>query len=424
MKIAYLSSHYPATTHSFIRREILGLERLGVEVLRSSIRKCTEALPDQGDRDELERTFAVLDRGAVRLLLDLAVLGFTRPFSWLRAAALAVEFGWRSHSGLLRHLIYFVEACTMVRFLRRRGAEHLHAHFGTNPTMVALLARALGGPPYSFTIHGPGEWDSPELLHLREKVARSEFVVAITDFARAQTYRWADPDDWRKVHVVRCAVDGGFLDTPVSPVPEEPRLVCVGRLGNSKGHVLLIEAAARLRQEGLHFEITLVGDGPLRIRLQKLIDEHGLQDTVKIAGWGSGARIRREMLAARALVLPSFGEGLPVAIMEALALARPVISTNIAGIPELVINGENGWLITAGSLEKLVAAIREALQAPVERLQAMGEAGRRAVQEKHNYLVEAERLANLFTKNNRQSVSRRLARHISPLQKSSFRPTK
>ena len=407
MKIAYLVNQYPTTTHTFIRREILGVEKSGLQVLRITIRRTTADLPTREDREELEKTFAVLDRGVLPLLWDVVLLAFRRPVAWLRAAALAIRLGHRSHRGLLRHIIYFAEACTIARLLERSGVEHLHAHFGTNPGMVALLAHTLDGPPYSITIHGPGEFDSPELLHLREKVARSAFIATISDFAKSQTYRWSHPEDWKKIHVVRCGIDQRFLDNPLVPIPDTPRLVCVGRLGHSKGHALLIQAAARLVQEGLCFEIILIGDGPLRSFCEKLIHEQDLLETLKITGWLDERAVCEEILASRALVLPSFGEGLPVVIMESFALARPVISTRIAGIPELVESGVNGWLINSGNLEELVGAIREALHTPVDRLFNMGKEGRRVVLEKHNSLIEAEKLANLITETRMETTPRR-----------------
>ena len=405
MKIAYLVNQYPAPTHTFIRREILGLEKLGLDVLRLTIRSHPggDSLPDPEDRDELKKTIAVLDQGFFLISIHLLIVAVTRPVAWLRGFVLAVRLGRRSASGLLRHVAYFAEACTAVRLLRRESVEHVHAHFGTNPAMVAMLTRVLGGPPYSFMIHGPDEFDSPRLLHLREKVARAAFVTTISHFAKSQTYRWSDPADWKKVHVVRCGVDESFLEYPCPPVPDACRLVCVGRLAPSKGHVLLIQAAARLVEEGLNFETILVGDGPLRTLLEKQIEAHRLQETVKLRGWLSQEEVRQTVLSSRALVLPSFAEGLPVVIMEALALARPVIGTRIAGIPELLEDRVNGWLITSGSLEELIDALREALQAPVDRLSSMGEAGRQAVIVKHNAHREAETLLKILRAYHKES---------------------
>jgi len=396
MKVAYLCTEYPLVTHTFIRREIRGVEQSGVDVVRLTIRKPAESdLPDPADREELGKTIGVLDRGAL-VLLDVAAVGLTRPGSWLRAAYRAFTYGWRSNRGPLRHFAYFAEACSVFRILRRTGAHHVHAHFGENATMVALLVKFLGGPGYSFQVHGPGEFDAPQFIHLPEKVAEARFVTAITDYARGQVLRWSAPQHWDKVHVIRCAVDETFFAKDGPGVPDQPRFLSIGRLSRSKALPLLIEAVARLVQEGRKFEVIVIGSGELREYLERTIAERGITHALKLVGVKSGEGVKDELLKARVLLLPSFGEGLPVVIMEAFALARPVIATQIAGIPELVVHGCNGWLIPAGNLERLVDAMRQALDTPVERLREMGAKGRAAVHEKHDSAREAAKLAKLF----------------------------
>ena len=396
MKVAYLCTEYPLVTHTFIRREIRGVEQSGIDVVRLTIRKPAEAdLPDPADREELEKTIGVLDRG-ILMLLDVATVGLTRPGAWLRAAYRAVTYGWRSNRGPLRHLAYFAEACSVFRILRRVGAHHVHAHFGENATMVALLVKHLGGPGYSFQVHGPGEFDAPMFIHLPEKVAGARFVTAITDYARGQVLRWSAPQHWDKVHVIRCGVDNTFFADDGPDVPDQPRFLSIGRLSRSKAIPLLIEAVARLVQEGRKFEVILIGSGELREYLEQTIAKRSIAHALTLVGVKSGEGVKEELLKSRALLLPSFGEGLPVVIMEAFALARPVIATQIAGIPELVVHGQNGWLIPAGNLERLVDAMREVLDTPVERLREMGAAGRSAVREKHDSGREAAKLAKLF----------------------------
>jgi glycosyltransferase involved in cell wall biosynthesis len=271
----------------------------------------------------------------------------------------------------------------------------LHAHFGTNPAAVALLCRVLGGPTYSFTVHGPEEFDHPSELSLGAKIESAAFVVAISDFGRSQLYRWCAPADWPKIHVVRCGVDDAFLRTHPEP-PQGHRLVCVGRLCEQKGQFLLLQAVGRLVQERVPVELILAGDGPLRPSLEGEIDRLGLRNTVRMTGWLTNAQVREEMRQARAVVLPSFAEGLPVVLMEALALGRPVITTYVAGIPELVEHGIHGWLVPAGSLDALTDALRQALQAPRSALKALGTAGAARVAEQHIAGREAGKLATLF----------------------------
>ena len=394
LRVAYLVNQYPKVSHAFIRREILALESMGCEVDRISVRRCEEELVDAADRKEAELTNVILDRGGRPLLRALLAAAMVSPRSWFRALRLAWRLGKRSDRGRLRHLVYLAEACVCLPWLREMRTQHVHAHFGTNSAMIAMLCHELGGPAYSLTVHGPEEFDKAEFIALGEKLERSAFTVAISDFGKSQLFRWTDYRNWCKVVVVRCGVDGRFLKAPSIPVQSSPRLVCVGRLCEQKGQSLLIEAAAQLVSEGRDLDLVLVGDGPMRPELEDLIARAGLRGSVRIAGWMSEAEVLCEIVSARALVLPSFAEGLPVVIMEALAVGRPVISTRIAGIPELVRDGVNGWLVTPGSVEELTQAMREALDAVPELLDRLGAAGRRHVLAAHDARVEATKLRN------------------------------
>jgi glycosyltransferase involved in cell wall biosynthesis len=396
MKVAYLVNQYPHVTHSFIRREIAALEAQGVAVERFSIRASSADLVDPADRAERERTQVLLGRGMSGLLLSLVRTALGHPVRWLKALRTAVRLGRRSERGVLRHLAYLAEACELARRLRRSGAQHLHAHFGTNSTAVALLTHLLGGPRYSFTVHGPEEFDRPENLSLGEKIAGAAFVVGISSFGRSQLFRWVSWEHWPKVVVVHCCVDRAFLAGNSAPVPDTHRLVCVGRLSEQKGQLLLLEALHEVAARGIPFEMTLVGDGPMRSILEERIRRLGLERQVRITGWVSNEAVRQEILAARGLILPSFAEGLPVVLMEALALGRPVVTTCVAGIPELVENGVCGWLIPAGSVDTLADTLVQLLQADTAWLSDMGRAGAKRVAERHDAVREAARLAALF----------------------------
>jgi glycosyltransferase involved in cell wall biosynthesis len=175
----------------------------------------------------------------------------------------------------------------------------------------------------------------------------------------------------------------------------------VGRLCEQKGQLLILEAVAALAAAGVACELVLAGDGPLRGALEARIEALGLGGAVRITGWLSNDTVRAEILGARVFLLPSFAEGLPVALMEALALGRPAISTSVAGIPELLEGGVNGWLIPAGSVEALAGAIRQALDTPPDVLAAFGRAGAGAVAARHDAEREAGRLAQLFRSGSR-----------------------
>ncbi len=384
MKVAYLINQYPKISHAFIRREIMALERAGVTVVRFAIRKSGEPVADAADVQEASKTIVLLDAGWARLLHATVALALRHPVRFVRAAALTVAVGYRSSRGLIRHLAYLVEACLLKRWVAREGTRHVHAHFGTNPALVAMLCRELGGPTYSFTAHGPEEFDNATMLGLREKISRSAFVVAITNYARSQLFRHCALGDWPKVKVVRCGVDEPFLGTELAPLPEGSRLLSIGRLCEQKGQLLLIEAASVLRREGRAFDLALIGDGELRSDLERLIASRGLTEQVRLLGWASSEVIRSALDDSCALILPSFAEGLPVVIMEAFARARPVLSTFVAGIPELVVPGRNGWLVPAGSVDDLAGGMRAILDTPRERLREMGLHGRDDVKRWHD----------------------------------------
>lgn len=394
--VAYLVNQYPKVSHSFIRREILALERLGFVVHRWASRGWDGDCPDPVDLEEQRRTKYLLAAGSFSLVRALVGSLFTRPKAFISAAWLALACSRGHDRPWPVHLAYLAQACVAFRWAGEAGVTHVHAHFGTNPAEVAMLLSALGGPPFSFTVHGPEEFDKPESLHLRRKIRESAFVVAISSYGRSQLYRWAALSDWPKVKIVHCGLDASFTDVGVESVTDLPRLVCVGRLCEQKGQLLLIQAAHLLLQRGVVFELVLAGDGEMRSEIEALALECGLMDVLRITGWISGEQVSRELRAARALVLPSFAEGLPVVIMEAMALCRPVISTFVAGIPELVRPEENGWLVPAGDVESLAVAMRTCLSSDSGRLNEMGAAGRERVMQRHSADVEAAKLADWF----------------------------
>lgn len=396
MNIAYLVNQYPKISHSFIRREILALERQGYTVQRLAMRGWKDELRDEEDIRERAVTRYVLQDGALAMAMDVVRMAVKRPGRFARALALACKIGLRADRPLPLHLIYLAEACRIVPWMAAHGARHLHAHFGTNSTEVAMLASMLGGPAYSFTVHGPEEFDKPELLWLGEKIRRSAFVVAVSSFGRSQLFRWAAYADWAKVQVVHCGIDPGFHAVPPRPSPAAPRLVCVGRLCEQKGQMLLVRAVQAVVAKGIPIHLVLAGDGEMRGEIEALIAANNLGSHISITGWINGDQVREEMLSARAMVLPSFAEGLPVVVMEAMALRRPVLTTYIAGIPELVRHGETGWLFPAGDVEALAGALEACLAATPAQLEAMGEAGHQRVLARHAVDTEAAKLAQLM----------------------------
>lgn len=396
MRVAYIVNQYPMVSHSFVRREILALEELGACVLRVACRGWDAPLADAADLSERARTHYLLRDGVVRLLASSVRCLLASPLRFLRAARLAAGMARMSPRPLAVHLVYLAQACGLLELARRERVSHVHAHFGTNPTEVAMLCATLGGPKFSFTVHGPEEFDMPAGLHLKDKVERAAFVAAISSFGRSQLYRWIPHAEWGKVKEVRCGVDEAFRGIMPIPVPQSRMFVCVGRLCEQKGQMLLLAAAREMAARDFDFELVLAGDGEMRPEIEALIAAYGLGGRVRITGWVSGEQVRSLLLSARALMLPSFAEGLPVVVMEAMSLERPVVTTSIAGIPELVRHGEEGWLIPAGDCGALVRAWTELLQAPPARLREMGRKARERVERRHSTAEAARRLLQNF----------------------------
>ncbi|MBU0621579.1 MAG: glycosyltransferase [Gammaproteobacteria bacterium] len=392
-RIAYLINQYPKVSHTFIRREILALERQGFDIQRIALRGWDAELADEEDRRERTRTQYVLQEGIFALLWAVLRTLLTRPRRFASALMLAFRMGRGGERPWPYHLVYLAEACHILPWLKSFGANHVHAHFSTNSTEVVMLANAMGGPPFSFTVHG-----QVELYYggLAEKVRRAAFVVAISSFGRSQLYHWIDHALWHKVKVVHCGLEEAFHSMETSPPAAAPRLVCVGRLSKEKGQLLLVEAAHRMAEKGIRFELVLAGDGEMRSEVENLIAHYGLAGQIRITGWISSNQVRDEILAARGLVLPSFSEGLPVVIMEAMVLRRPVLATYVGGIPELVRQGIDGWLFPAGSIEDLTAAMEDCLFKSPGELRRMGEACFDRAVERHSIDTESAKLAKLF----------------------------
>ena len=396
LALAYLTTEYPKTSHTFIRREILELERCGQPVIRLAIRESDCPAVDPADIAEHERTTHLLSQGWFKLLSSTLLTAVSRPAAFIGAIAMTMRTARRSDRGLIRHAAYLIEACRLLQISRRSRIRHVHVHFGTNAAAVARLARRLGGPTYSLTIHGPDEFDGPQSLSLPAKFADALFIVAISDYCAAQIRRWMPYEQWHKIHIVHCTIDESFLDKAQPLDPASRTFVCVGRLTAQKGQFILLDALAQIVSEGIDARLVLAGDGELRPQIERRIAELRLQDRVEITGWIAESEVRRRLLESRALVLPSFAEGLPVVIMEAFALGRAVVSTTIAGIPELVVPKENGWLVPAGNVAELAVAMRAVIDAPPEQLDEMGRCGQKRVRQSYLASTEAMNLLALL----------------------------
>ncbi len=393
MGLAYLMNTYPITSTTFIRREIHAHEAAGVPVARFAIRDWAEMPVDHRDQDEIGRTTYILKHGALLLALRALTEVLTNPVGFARASRMALYLATRPGSKGLKNLAYLVEAVFFKQTAKSRNINHVHAHFSTNSTAVALLARCMGGPSYSFTAHGPDEFDDTVGNGLAAKVEHAEFVAAITKYARNVVLDATDGAMAEKVHIVRCGIDLGEFE-PSDP-PQNSRIVCVGRLCPAKAQALLLEAAAPLVADHPNLDLVFIGDGEDRARIEARISDLGLGNNVTLAGWGTGDQVREAIRSARIFALPSFAEGLPIVLMESLALGRAVVTTRITGIPELV-DERCGWIVEAGNVPALQNALSEALCQDTKTLKALGEEGRSRVSKHHDQNRNAAQLRTLF----------------------------
>lgn len=395
MSVGYLMPYYPKTSHRFIWQEIVALEKCGVRVDRFATRPSEDHAPDPEHQAEIGRTRVLLDGGIAVLGGSLAWVVATRPRRFLSASGLVLRLARRSNRGWIAHAAYLAEAALLLRWFTRRPVDHLHAHFATNTAFIAMLCRVMGGPPFSFTVHGPDDFDRAHILGLPDKIARAKVVFSVSHYGVSQLLRWCDHRHWRKIHVVPPGVDGRFFRAP-TPVPETPRLVCVGRLHEQKGQLLLIEAVGQLKSRGIRCEVVLIGDGPMRGEIEEKIRELQLHHSIALSGAAPTDEMIRLIESSRALVLPSFAENFPSVIMEVFALGRPVIATYVGGVPELVEPGKSGWLVPAGNVDALADAMRQAITAPAFQLEAMGQEGAKRVARSHLTEMQAARLLTMF----------------------------
>jgi glycosyltransferase involved in cell wall biosynthesis len=394
MKIAYLMNTYPITSTTFIRREIEVLEELGLEVVRYAGRRWADQLVDPLDIAECDRTRYLLSGNLKGLMLALAREIAVNPLGLARGILASLTL--IRHGGeLVRNVAYLLQAVCLRQWSQRDRIRHIHVHFSTNAAAVAMLSRIMGGVGYSFTAHGPDEFLETRRKILDLKLRHAAFAVAITDFCRVQLVLLSGMEHWDKIHVVRCGLKLEDFEPHPEMSADNQTVVCLGRLCTQKGQVLIPKAVAALRNDFPQLKVILIGGGESRDAVEAVVARHEVGDMVELRGWMANDQARRLVRDGRVLLLPSFAEGLPIVIMEALALNRPVISTYIAGIPELV-DEACGWIIPAGSEESLEAALRAALQASPEELLAKGREGRARVERLHDLRHSARTLRDRF----------------------------
>lgn len=398
-RMVYLLSRYPAVSHTFFLNEISELRKLGFCIDIASINEPDiprRAMPE-AEGNEADSTYYIKATGVVHACWIAAKTLVTRPQVILRGAVAALKMGRGNIVPTCFAMFYLAEALILGDWMRIRGHRHLHIHFCGPVATVGMLASIAWQIPYSLMVHGPDEFYDIEKFYLRQKIELAKFVFCISDFCRSQLMRIVDPMHWEKMHVVRLGVDPDLF---VPPVQREisghiPEIICVGRLVPSKGQLILLQACTSLHSRGYHFQVRLVGEGPDRACLEAYAAKQG------IAVFFEGARSHEETRAllgrADIFALSSFAEGVPVALMEAMAMEIPCVSTSIAGIPELIRDGFDGLLVPASSSAALASALQQLLDHP-ELCRSLGVAGRKYVSNCYNLRINAAKLADMFRK--------------------------
>jgi colanic acid/amylovoran biosynthesis glycosyltransferase len=395
-QLVYLSNVYPAPSHTFIRREIAAVEALGFEVHRFAHRSSKTELPDPADRAEARLTRVLSQASFVDVLVAVGFVAIRHPLRFMASTATAIKMALRMRNPKLgTHLGYLIFACLLATYMHRHGVGHIHAHMATNAAAVAMLCHKLWGISYSFTAHATYEMNEPTQGSLDHKVAAASFVVTVSEHGRRLLSGLVPRHD-AKIKTIGCGLDTSWMEVAAAPVPDNQNLVCVARLDEHKDQSSLVRAIASVKASGLQPKLLLVGDGSLRREIEALVAELELLDDVRFAGWQEQAEIVRHLSEARAMVLATHAEGLPVAIMEAFACGRPVIATDVDGVGELVQSAVTGWLVPHGNLEALSDAIKECLLTPPATLETMGQTGRRLVLHRHDARRSAVRLSELF----------------------------
>jgi glycosyltransferase involved in cell wall biosynthesis len=397
-RLGYLVSQYPGISHTFILREVLGLQRLGFGIEPASVN-----LPDRpverltsDERTEAARTYYIKEQGAAGAAGAMLTRFLRAPGRFFSTLLCALRLGGSDLRKLGYQVFYFVEACLLAEWMRSKRLSHLHVHFATPASMVGLLATRLEGATLSITVHGPDEFYDAAGYRLTEKIEACAFLCAISHYARSQLMKLSGPAQWDKIEISPLGVEVElFTPRPVREIPGQFEILCVGRLVSAKGQHILLRAAELLAAQGRDFLLRFVGDGPDRESLEREAGRPALAGRVRFEGSVDQEHIRELYATAGAFALASFAEGIPVVLMEAMAMEIPCVTTWITGIPELIENGEDGLLVAPSDVEGLAAALERLMDdAPLRR--RLGESARRRVDEHYNLRKNLVRLGAIL----------------------------
>jgi colanic acid/amylovoran biosynthesis glycosyltransferase len=396
-KLGYLISQYPAVNHTFILREVLALRREGLDPCTVSIRGSDRSAQSLSadEADEQRRTFYVFDSGFAHWMRAHLRTLLRRPLAYARA----LLYAWRLTRGTPRLIVnytaYFIQAVVAGDYLERQGVTFVHTHFSS--TVLLILARIFP-VRYSLTLHGPAEFSDVAGFHISEKVAAATFVATISHYGASQVMAACDAAHWHKIRTLRLGVDPQAFPPRQSPSRRDDgafRLIFVGRLAAVKAQHMLIEAVALLRDRGRKVLLILVGEGPARPALEKLIAARGLREQVQLSGACNHDKVADFYRNSDAFVLASFAEGIPVVLMEAMAMQLPCVATWVTGIPELINNGVDGLLVPPADPVALADAVERLIKDP-ELNRRIGAAARAKILSAYDLGRNTQALAATF----------------------------
>lgn len=395
-KIAYLVSQYPAVNHTYILREIRELRRLGWDIDVASIRPDARHVSQLTavEQEEQSRTWYVTSQG-IRGALRAHLASFTKQTrSYIRGILSAIRLGGFDFRQTIRNLIYITEALLVGRWMRSQGLSHIHIHFSST---VGLLVAKTFPVTISITIHGPSEFEKPASFHLREKIEASTFVCAISSYGRNQLMKNCSAEQWAKLETVPLGIDADvFIPSPRASFEHSSfDVICVGRLSPEKAQRILIDAVGRLVKEGRKLRLRLVGEGPDLNALERHIVACGLSEIVHLEGALNQDELKTLYRESDVFAMASFAEGVPVVLMEAMAMEIPCVATRIAGIPELIQDGLSGLLVEPLDVGQLATAIARLMDDP-DLYRRIAKAGRYKVIQKYNLSKNTVLLGNVF----------------------------
>lgn len=364
MRLAYFTNTYPRATDTFIRREVLGLRKRGFEVLTYSVRRAgSDHDADEEVIGEKNNTRYILPFSAIALFFALLKLMVSSPGRFVSTVVLALRTARPGIKGHLLQAAYFLEAVSLAGHLRRDGIGHLHNHLGDNSGNVTLFAAGLMNIPFSISIHGPHIFFDGLYWALDRKTEYAKFIACIGHFCISQMMLYADIKYWHKFKIVRCGVDlEQFKFKPRSVKPR--RLLYVGRISEEKGLTVLLESLALLKDRNYDWHLTLLGDGKDRAFLENRVRELDLQEQIEFKGFVDQKTIANTLKNSDIFVLPSFAEGIPVSLMEAMAVGIPVVATHVGGVSELVVDRQTGLVVHPSDVQGLADALASYIDDP------------------------------------------------------------